>query len=189
MIMAEAAEWLSALELFDFAPTDLVRAPVGLNTVGPPDQLINLIELNAAEMALFSSTEFIDTVVQAQHEVSLPIPVTSRELVFALFKTNCGPFFEHGSKALDEIKLWDVFLFAGDMSKFEWLTPSLAPQDLARDEGVESFVGALRDRYRAVGGALIELTELQAFLWRAKVQVLIREPLADVRWTGFRSDE
>jgi hypothetical protein len=75
------------------------------------------------------------------------------------------------------------------MSKFEWLTPSLAPQDLARDEGMDSFVGTLRDRYQAVGGPVTELTELQAFLWRAKAHVLMHEPLATVRWSGFLSEE
>lgn len=182
--MGEAASWLEEHGVFNFAE---VSSEVAEAFAGGNSQLVDLIELNAAELALVRthSPQTFGRLPDAPRlevpDVSFPIRVNDADLALAVLKTDCGPFFEHGPKSARGIEPWDVFLFAGDMSKLDWLSRTPRGRRFAA-ANLTGFVAQLQQAYEPFGPGLKRLAEIQGVLWLAKSTVLSGGPVWDVPW-------
>lgn len=191
---SSAAEWLQGLgvaQLVDsadalsqsYASTWAVSR--GLRRSAVPEML-GLVELGAIEFAL--SPYFLHfpvpdgTAFQLSNilatPLSFPIAVGPLFVLPSIFKTDCGPFIEHSRKAPEDIKPWDVFLFAGDMSKAEiWELSDLLPDYGA----VSRLTSRLANSYEAVGlgPSIVDsgLLVAQGLVWASRLALLRNEPV------------
>ncbi len=108
-----------------------------------------------------------------------PVGVNGRAAADAIYKTDCGPFFECAWKEQVNLRPWDVFTFAGDMSKAELLGFSENINVLAEPANMQYLVLQLADRYRraGLGDRVVEsgLLAVQGLVWLAKLALLRRE--------------
>jgi hypothetical protein len=153
-----------------------------------PDFAQDYIELGAVEFAL--GPRIVSAALELQPVISLALPVDilPTHLGLAALKTNCGPFGEHGLKAPDELRPWDLFTFAGDMSKAELLQVRNV-NELATLKSMEQFVARLAKRYEdaGLGPALVDsgLLSAQGVVWFAKLALLRGEDPAQARNLRF----
>jgi hypothetical protein len=152
-----------------------------------PDFAQDYLELGAVEFAL---GDRMVSSAQTEKPVgsALPVDILPNHLSLAFFKTNCGPFGEHRLKAPDELRHWDVFAFAGDMSKAELLGVRDI-NELATVEGMQGFIARLADRYEDAGlrPAMVDsgLLPSQGVVWFAKLALLRGEDPAQARNLQF----
>jgi len=129
----------------------------------------DIVYLSAAEYALLT------TVVTGGDAHLLPMqgPVTVGRDAFAaaIIKADCGGLDYHTPKNHeDAVRLWDIALFGGDISKIE-----LIHGDRLGLDQVESVIVDLEDRYtrskttigRAIGTS--GMLRIQGVLWKAKL--------------------
>jgi hypothetical protein len=118
-----------------------------------------------------------------------PVHVPDSAAADAVFKTNCGPFMEHTQKRPSELRPWDVFTFAGDMSKMELLGISGDVNVLADQEIMETTINALAERYTraGLGDRVVEsgLLATQGLVWFAKLALLRSEDYTNARHLNF----
>jgi hypothetical protein len=118
-----------------------------------------------------------------------PVTVPDSAAADAIFKTDCGPFSEHRPKEQSGLRLWDVFTFAGDMSKFELLGFADKANALADHKVMQTQVDALAERYNAAGlsNRVVEsgLLAVQGLVWFAKLALLRGEDYTDTRDLHF----
>lgn len=105
----------------------------------------------------------------------LPLTIDDNAAAQAILKTDCGPFSEHSRKSTADLKPWDLFTFAGDMSKLELL--GISDINVLADSGrMEGLVDDLSGRYRqsGLGGHVVEsgLLATEAFVWAVKLALL-----------------
>lgn len=107
---------------------------------------------------------------------TFPVHVSDSDVSSAIFKTNCGPFDEHARKAPGQLRFWDVFAFAGDMSKIELMGFGDDVNALADPDRMEALIEALAERYQraGVGDRVVEsgLLAAQGLVWFAKLALL-----------------
>jgi len=105
-----------------------------------------------------------------------PVLVTYADVMNAIYKTNCGPFDEHGRKQPAELRSWDVFTFAGDMSKVEMLGFGNDVNSLADPVQMRALYYSLAQRYESadLGSRVVESGLLSAtcLVWFAKLTLL-----------------
>jgi len=120
---------------------------------------------------------------------AFPITVSHRAVADAIYKTDCGPFAEHRLKTSDELKPWDVFTFAGDMSKFELLGVSDDVNALADHKIMELMIDSLAEQYTraGLGGRIVESGVLaaQGIVWFSKVTLLRGDDYTEARDLRF----
>jgi hypothetical protein len=187
------SEWLRDMGLAEFTPS----AVRDIEAYGhawserhdiDPDQFNPFqafIELGAVEFALVpmfgGSLRFDNGVtilerVPRPDRVVFPVQVTDRDAAYAIYKTDCGPFQEHKIKGQGELKSWDVFAFAGDMSKAELIGFSEDINVLAEPESMRSLMQQMANRYMqaGVGDRIVEsgLLAAQGIVWFAKLALL-----------------
>jgi hypothetical protein len=96
---------------------------------------------------------------------------------------------EHRQKARSELRPWDVFAFAGDMSKFELLGISDDINALADPKIMQAMVEALVDRYNraGLGSRVVEsgLLAIQGLVWFAKLALLRGEDYTEMQDLRF----
>ena len=176
---ADAAEFLSRYRAWS-AERSLVTER--------PDFAQDYVELGAVEFAL--APRIVSAALELQPVISpaLPVDILPTHLGLAALKTNCGPFVEHRRKAPDELQPWDMFTFAGDMSKAELLEVRNI-NDLATLKSMERFVARLAKRYEdaGLGPALVDsgLLSAQGIVWFAKLALLRGEDPSQARNLRF----
>ena len=129
----------------------------------------DIVYLSAAEYALLT------TVVNAggAHLLPMQAPVTVGPDAFAatIIKADCGGLDYHSPKNHeDSVRLWDIALFGGDMSKIE-----LIYGDRLRLDQVENMIVDLEERFsdsettigRTIGAS--GMLRVQGVLWKAKL--------------------
>lgn len=119
-----------------------------------------------------------------------PLQVGDEATADAIFKTDCGPFLEHARKAVDEIRPWDVFTFAGDMSKFELLLPGAGNVNVLADpKAMQGMMDALAQRYNRAGlGSQVVgsgVLAAQGIVWSAKLALLRGEDYTEIQHLDF----
>lgn len=200
--MGELADWLQDLKVGQFAEGTEAQAQLYANQWAPrillgrsgvgdmtPEFLADFVELGATEFALaiyfvhgLSTDATTFAPLEGVPALSFPIPVFPGHVAMAIFKTDCGPFIEHGRKRPEEIQPWDVFLFSGDMSKAE---VSQTTDLLPRYEAITSLVETLSIRFTEVGlhDAVEEsgLLAAQGLVWAARLALLRGEGADAVR--------
>lgn len=146
------------------------------------------IELGAIDFALaplYRDDPRGPTTGTAPADRIFPITVPDSAAADAIFKTDCGPFMEHEQKEPSELRPWDVFTFAGDMSKLELLGLNADVNALADRKVMESLIDALAERYNAagLGDRVVEsgLLAVQGLVWFAKLALLRGEDYTDMR--------
>ena len=119
---------------------------------------------------------------------SFPVSVSDIHVAYAIFKTNCGPFSEHPQKSPSELAFWDVFTFAGDMSKLE-LTGLTNVNNLADPANMQTLVDNLGKQYEeaGLGSPIVEsgLMAAQGLVWFAKLAVLRGEDYTSAQGMSF----
>jgi hypothetical protein len=148
---------------------------------------LDLVHLNAAEASLPGGLR--EPGLDAPFRLEVAPWVTP----FALFASDCGPFWGHDPR--DGPKIWDVTLYSGDASKLAWLAETDSVITLAeRFVPAVQRLGALYVQFFASSGELFAsdpaLSErfqdwlpvwpwdpnafpVRATLWRGKLAVLL----------------
>jgi hypothetical protein len=175
------SEWLSNIGVAEFAPlaTNGIRAYSrawaerrGADT-DQEHSFQAFTEFEAVEFALMPLYRGSAT---SDEGTILPVRVTDQAAADALFKTDCGPFMEHVWKERHQLRPWDLFAFAGDMSKAELLGFSEDVNVLAEPEAMQYLLQQLAERYTQAGlGDRIVTSGLlaaQGLVWSAKLAVL-----------------
>jgi hypothetical protein len=105
-----------------------------------------------------------------------PVHVSNSAAADAVYKTDCGPFAEHSRKDPSELRPWDVFTFAGDMSKVELLDIPGDINALAEPGIMQYVIDKLAEEYIQAGfrSRVVEsgLLDAQGIVWFAKLAVL-----------------
>jgi hypothetical protein len=169
---------LQRREVFDFRGTeDLAEELVHeYRGMGADEDTSNftrdLVCLSAAE---FSLMPLITRPSGSVLPLQSPIAVPPEAVRIAAGKVDCSYMDVHRRKEkLENIRLWDVMLFAGDMSKIELL----GSQELTLED-LETTVQGLEERYQrsesSVGRAIGEsgVLRIQGLLWKAKLALHI----------------
>jgi hypothetical protein len=192
--VSHPSEWLVELGIIHLEPASaelLSRYDASMVERGlapeRQDFARDYVELGAVDFALGGRM-----IASAQDEKlaasALPVTITPSHLGLSLFKTNCGPFGEHGRKAPEELQPWDVFAFAGDMSKAELLGVR-GVNELATVEGMQDFIARLARRYGDAGlsKAVVDsgLLAAQGVVWFAKLALLRGEDPAQAQNLRF----
>ena len=161
------------------------------------DSFRAFIELGATEFAMAPlyrgglSTEPGQMILSDAPQPSqrFPIPVRNDNAADAVYKTDCGPFIEHSWKDPSQLKSWDVFTFAGDMSKFELLGVSDDINVLADPKVMETVVDELAGRYirAGLGSRVVDsgLLAAQGLVWFAKAALLRGEDYTEAQNLQF----
>jgi hypothetical protein len=111
-------------------------------------------ELEAAEFAMAplyrgsffaGRNEILGDMLPPSHR--FPVQVGDLDAADAIYKTDCGPFLEHSRKNPWELRPWDIFAFAGDMSKFELVLGSYDVNILADPRTMQTTLEELGERY------------------------------------------
>jgi hypothetical protein len=198
------SEWLRDLGIATFAPSAI--SDIGLYAEGwarsraaEPDQenlFRSFIEFGAVEFALepiyrgslLVGQQRILEDMPAYGEI-FPISVSDTAAADSVYKTDCGPFSEHRQKNRSELRPWDVFTFAGDMSKVELLGYSDDVNRLADPEEMQNLIEGLSERYSraGLGSRVVEsgLLAAQGLVWFAKLALLREEDYTDTRGLRF----
>jgi hypothetical protein len=118
-----------------------------------------------------------------------PIRVSDSAVADAVYKTDCGPFMQHSRKDSSDLRPWDVFAFAGDMSKFELLRISDDINTLAEPGIMQAVVNTLAERYiqAGLGSRVVEsgLLDAQGLVWFAKLALLRGEDYTKMEGLQF----
>ncbi len=192
--MPHPSEWLAEMGMIHLEPgtpellkqsrTWLVESGLAPER---PDFAQDYVELGAVEFAL-SDRMVAATQDEKLAASALPVNIMPNHLNLSFFKTNCGPFGEHGHKAVDELQLWDMFAFAGDMSKAELLGVR-GVNELATVEGMQDYIARLARRYGDAGlrTAVVDsgLLSAQGVVWFAKLALLRGEDPAQAQNLRF----
>jgi len=119
----------------------------------------------------------------------LPIYVSDSAAADAVYKTDCGPFMEHLQKERSQLRPWDIFTFAGDMSKVELLGYSDDINVLADPKVMQTAMEALAERYdrAGLGNRVVEsgLLAAQGVVWFAKLTLLRGEDFTEAQNLQF----
>jgi hypothetical protein len=186
------SQWLSEFGVAEFAESAVSNieqyargwAFVRSEQSEAEDSFRSFIELGAAEFALAPLYRGELTVQGGPWvlaglppaELGLPVHVDDRAAADAIYKTDCGPFMEHLRKDSSQLKPWDVFTFAGDMSKFELLSLTSDVNALADPKVMDGAVSAMAERYinAGLGVRVVEsgLLAAQELVWSTKLAVL-----------------
>lgn len=186
------SEWLSDMSIAEYtvSATSAVATYAGTWAVRAEalateqDSFGAYCELCAAEFALAplyrGSLDLPGELLFSPEQIenaALPVQVTRRHAEDAIYKTDCGPFMEHQTKALREIRPWDVFAFAGDMSKLELLGFAGDVNAIADPMTMDGFLRALAERYgrtERVAGQIVNSGLLAAHgaIWLGKISLL-----------------
>ena len=186
------SQWLREIGLAEFAPSAIsdVRlyaqawAQTRNEAVIEEESFRAFIEFGATEFALAplyrgSLHTEQGQILRAAPQPSqvFPIRVSDSAVADAVYKTDCGPFMEHSRKDPSELRPWDIFVFAGDMSKLELL--GLSGDDVIEFAGpgnMQIVVDALAGLYNraGLGSRVVEsgLLAAQGLVWSAKLALL-----------------
>ncbi len=200
------SEWLRDKRVAEFTPSALSDIDVYahewsvLRGVDSDQQnsFQAFIELGAVEFALtplyrgslaLDKGGMILENVPPPNQVVFPVHVTDSVAADAIYKTDCGPFMEHSLKKESELRPWDVFAFAGDMSKVELLGYSDNINALADPATMQYLLEQLAERYRGagLGERIVEsgLLAAQGLVWSAKLALLRREDYTETSGLPF----
>jgi len=197
------SDWLRNIGLAEFTPSAI--GDIGLyaetwvgREVAHTEEFRAFIELGAVEFALAplyrgtlssGATRILEGIQQPNPV--FPVGVSDRNAADAIYKTNCGPFSEHSRKSREELRPWDVFAFAGDMSKFELLRRSgdVEVSDdvnaLSDPRIMQTALDALARRYTdaGLGSRVVEsgLLAAQGLIWFAKLALLRGEDYTEAQ--------
>jgi len=203
IMTTHAFDWLSMIGLADFQESARADAESYADTyyenfagVRDEEPFRAFIELGAVEFALaplyhnpIRTGQGIILGNVQQPPPGFPVSVSDRHVAYAIFKTDCGPFFEHSWKTPNEITLWDVFTFAGDMSKVELMGFANDVNTLANPDRMQALIDDLGRRYieAGLGYPIVEsgLLDAQGLIWFAKLAVLRGEDYMNVRGWRF----
>jgi hypothetical protein len=183
---ASASAWLYARGWAEARP----------ERAGQHDSFQAFIELGATDFAL--APLYRGSLIVGEHQILenssqpdliFPIAVSDDNVADAVYKTDCGPFMGHEQKKQSELRPWDVFTFAGDMSKFELLGIGYDINVLADPKVMQAMMEALAGRYAeaGLGRRVVEsgLLAAQGLVWFAKLALLRGEDYTDIRGLGF----
>jgi hypothetical protein len=196
--------WLSEIGLAEFAPS--ARSDVELyaqawaqvrsEAATQEESFRAFIEFGAVEFALAPLYRGSLYTQQGQILASepepnqlFPIHISDNAVANAVYKTDCGPFMEHLWKDSSELRPWDVFAFAGDMSKLELLHISDDINTLADPGIMQIVVDGLAQRYiqAGLGSRVVEsgLLDAQGLVWFAKLALLRGEDYTKMEGLQF----
>jgi hypothetical protein len=188
--------WLNDIGIAEFAP-EAVRliavysqtwAQVRSEVSAQEESFRAFIEFGAVEFALAPLYDGAGEARRTPNQI-LPIKVSDSAAADAIFKTDCGPFMEHAQKLPSELKPWDIFAFAGDMSKLELLGLSEDINALADPKNMEFAVTELAMRYdrAGFGDRIVEsgILAAQGLIWFAKLAVLRQEDYTEAQNLKF----
>jgi hypothetical protein len=142
------------------------------------DGLADLLSLAAAEIELLAAVREPDRFRLPLRE---PIPVTEAAATGAFLQADCGLYFpKHWRKQRDRVQLWDVVLFAGDMSRVQLAMATAGIDEPAEAAAqIATITEALDQMYRlsphslAAGIADIGLVRLQGLIWATRYHVVV----------------
>jgi hypothetical protein len=196
------SEWLREIDLAEFAPSAKRDIEAyGHDWAGRPgvdpterNRFQAFIEFGAVEFALmpfyrgglqlYNHGNILENVPLPNPPI-FPVRVTDRDAADAIYKTDCGPFREHRMKEQYELRPWDVFAFAGDMSKAELLGFTENINVLAEPAIMQNLLTQLSERYSqaGLGDRVVEsrLLAAQGFIWFAKLALLRGEDYTERR--------
>lgn len=132
----------------------------------------DLVYLSAAEWTLLLQVETLDVLSPTSVlPLRSPLVVSPRAMGAAIIKADCGGMDYHRPRANPAgLRLWDVALFGGDMSKIE-----LVYGEQVLPEEVEAVVERLEEKYAASAtsaGRMIGasgILRIEGLLWKAKL--------------------
>jgi hypothetical protein len=181
MLKLSPSEWLSNIGVAKFAP----GATYGISAYSrawaersgaDSDRENSFQAFNEFEAVEFAMMPLYRGSATADEETILPVHVTTEAAADALFKTDCGPFMEHVWKEQHQLRPWDLFAFAGDMSKAELLGFSEDVNVLAEPQAMEYLIQQMAERYiqAGLGDRIVKsgLLAAQGLVWSAKLAVL-----------------
>lgn len=188
LMLPPPSEWLKNIGIAEFIPSareslSAYSRAWAERSGAEPDHATSFqafTELEAVEFALMPLYRGSPT---SDKGTILPVLVTDRAAADALFKTDCGPFMEHVWKEQHELRPWDLFAFAGDMSKAELLGFSEDVNVLAEPEAMQYLLLQMAERYVQAGfrDRIVKsgLLAAQGLVWSAKLAVLRGEDYMD----------
>lgn len=200
------SEWLRDIRLAEFTPSAISDIDVYAHEwsvlrgaeSNQQNSFQAFIELGAIEFALtplYRGSLTLDKGgkilenVPSPNQVIFPVHITDSVAADAIYKTDCGPFMEHSLKEEGELRPWDVFAFAGDMSKVELLGYSDNINALADPANMQALLEQLAERYRGagLGDRIVEsgLLAAQGLVWSAKLALLRGEDYTETRGLPF----
>src|SRR5437867_6247936 len=178
---------LEGAGLFDFSEARNIAEPVIKQVAAPQlstddySRYLDLAMLTAAEAALaapYGRPLFLAP------EVPPPVLVDGVAAHFAIQKWDSSPTHPHMPRSAADLRLWDVMLFAGDMSKVA-LVASESIVEIMSGGGFARIVSLLKNRYHhddnawAVDVANGPVLDFLGAIWHAKSAVLLDPDSAD----------
>jgi hypothetical protein len=125
-------------------------------------------------------------------ELVFPVNVPDSAIADAIYETDCGPFFEHRTKAASQLRPWDVLAFAGDMSKLELLGLSDDINMLSDPKTMQGAIENLASRYAraGLGSRVVEsrLLAAQGLIWFSKLALLRGEDYTETHDLPFAAN-
>jgi hypothetical protein len=119
-----------------------------------------------------------------------PVAVDAVAAHIAVFKADSSPTWPHIPSDLHEARLWDVMLFAGDMSKVARLVGESLEVVMSRG-GFADVIKALRTAYQnadnSVAAAVSNgpMLDLLGVVWHAKASLIVDPEGADESVTRY----
>jgi hypothetical protein len=150
------------------------------------DRYFDLLMLTAGEAALAAPSQralFLRTSVP-------PVDVDVASVHYAIQKWNSTPTWPHIAESPTTVRLWDVMLFAGDMSKVAQLAGE-SVATIAENGGFAGLVDRLKSAYREAGNPLAlevsnsRVLDLLGVIWHAKASVILNPEGADDSVTAY----
>ncbi len=145
----------------------------------------DIVYLSAAEYALL--TRVVSMGPATMLPIQKPLTIDQNDTVAAIIKADCGAMDYHSRKGdEDAVRLWDIALFGGDMSKIELIHGSR----LQLSE-VENTIMQLEERYnnshttigQEIGAS--GMLRIQGVLWKAKLALNVAPNDVEAHIDGY----
>jgi len=171
----------AAGELIDSAFNDIVQGRI---SEAERDRYFDLLMLTAGEAALAGAFGLPRLSFRVR-----PVNVGAWAAGLALQKFDSSPTWPHFAEP-NEVRLWDVILFAGDMSKVARIAGE-SVWEIAANNGFARVIDRLKSTYREGGNpvasviASSSMLDLLGIIWHSKASVLINPDGADRSVTNY----